>query len=867
MLKLENVSRIYDKHSKNEQVSLNGISLIFPDMGMVFIVGKSGCGKTTLLNLLAKLDFPDTGEIYVDGKSHFTSAEADGYRNGYISIIFQEFNLLNDLTVGENLKLVREINGETMSDGEVEEYLQRVSMGGLASRPVTHLSGGQKQRAAIARALAENPKIVFADEPTGSLDNKNGTAVLEILKALSRERLVVVISHDTEAAQKYADRIIMLSDGRVIEDTVPNPAYVPDAVVTDTEIIIPSDAALSGDIASAINKRGDKKVVRSAEPRYMPFNGAVLDKAAEYKAPPKTKLPHKTAWRLAASKISRHKLRFSVSIVIIAVSLMMFGVSSVLSTYNIGEVFADNFERFSEPGLIISKGEGLPPFGYVSRTWSRNMHPADKKIAENSGVTGGLDEFYVIDYEMYGYGATDTGSDFLRQNFNGYFETTEGRLNSNYGYTVLAGEFPADSQRDENGLLHVAITDYTCFLISAYGAYTADGQSLLNITPALLVGKTLRVKAESIYIAAVIKTDFDNYRELLLKTPAGISDLDAARLEFLVYRYYHRFYVAPGMHEHFYAQTAVYGKRQYMSYSFFNELMSDERNAQSKIVFKDGVTPGAPKPGEIIISAALFRSLFRRDFNPQATEDAVFNEQRYFRDEWQTIRVGGYKVIGVFTGNLSGDALFDGKTPVVFEDTDFATAANGNSLPSSFHIKMPDTRVECIALVNYLDDNTFYQESSLFYFTYNVYNDLTMCATIFRWTGILFAVICVLFIVNFMMSSIRDRQNEMGILRSLGVRGGGVSKIFADQAVIVFLLSAVIAVLGIIIGTFGVNFILQEHFAKTLDTDIINYISLYRLSAPPFIYTLLLLLAITAVATALPTLRLIRMKPADCLRD
>lgn len=227
MLELKDLTKTYKPRKGVPIKALQGVSLSFEERGLVFILGRSGSGKSTLLNLIGGLDFADDGEIIINGKSSkdFKTADYDAYRNTYIGFIFQEYNVLDELTVGENITLALELQHQKANKEKLDNILKEVDLEGYADRKPNELSGGQRQRVAIARALVKNPQIVMADEPTGALDEETGIQVLETLKKLSEDKLVIVVSHDREFAEKYADRIIRLKDGRVSSDTkAGNPA-------------------------------------------------------------------------------------------------------------------------------------------------------------------------------------------------------------------------------------------------------------------------------------------------------------------------------------------------------------------------------------------------------------------------------------------------------------------------------------------------------------------------------------------------------------------------------------------------------------------------------------------------------------------
>lgn len=222
MIELKNVTKFYKSKKGNSTKALNNVNLKFENKGMVFIVGKSGSGKSTLLNLLGGLDSATSGEILVNNQNinEFSASNYDAYRNTYIGFIFQEFNVLEQYNVYENIELSLKLQGKSPSKLEIEDILKKLGLENLENRRINELSGGQKQRVAIARAIIKNPKIILADEPTGNLDKNSSEQIFNILKDISKDHLVIVVSHDNEAANIYADRIIKIEDGCVLTDPI-----------------------------------------------------------------------------------------------------------------------------------------------------------------------------------------------------------------------------------------------------------------------------------------------------------------------------------------------------------------------------------------------------------------------------------------------------------------------------------------------------------------------------------------------------------------------------------------------------------------------------------------------------------------------
>lgn len=222
MLELHNICKNYNSKTSKQVCALNDVNITLGNTGMVFILGKSGSGKSTLLNLIGGLDAPTSGTITVDGvdTAQFSDADFECYRNDYVGFVFQEFNLLSDLTVRENIALAVQLSAGSDVDGKAVAALEQVGLDKkYLDRYVNELSGGEKQRIAIARSIVKDSKLILADEPTGNLDSVNGENIWNILKRLSASKLVVVVSHDGDSAEKYADRIIRIADGAIVSDS------------------------------------------------------------------------------------------------------------------------------------------------------------------------------------------------------------------------------------------------------------------------------------------------------------------------------------------------------------------------------------------------------------------------------------------------------------------------------------------------------------------------------------------------------------------------------------------------------------------------------------------------------------------------
>lgn len=224
MLELKSISKRYNTGGF-EQTAMDHISVAFRDNEFVAILGPSGSGKTTMLNVIGGLDRFDSGDLLVDGIStkKFKERDWDTYRNNRIGFVFQAYNLIPHQSVVSNVELALTLSGVSKSERHERalEALDKVGLKAHANKRPNQLSGGQMQRVAIARALVNDPEILLADEPTGALDSSTSVQVMDLLKEVAKDRLVIMVTHNPELAHQYATRIVELADGQVTADSDP----------------------------------------------------------------------------------------------------------------------------------------------------------------------------------------------------------------------------------------------------------------------------------------------------------------------------------------------------------------------------------------------------------------------------------------------------------------------------------------------------------------------------------------------------------------------------------------------------------------------------------------------------------------------
>lgn len=361
MLKLINITKDYQV--ANHQVhALKGISITFRDNEFVSILGPSGCGKTTLLNIIGGLDHYTSGDLFIDQIStkEFNDRDWDSYRNHRIGFVFQSYNLIPHQTILENVELALTIAGIGKEERlqRAKEVLDKVGLKNEYHKKPNQLSGGQCQRVAIARALVNNPDILLADEPTGALDSTTSIQIMELIKEISKDRLVIMVTHNPDIAKKYSSRIVKLLDGKITADSNP---------VLENELIV----------------KKEEKVIEK-----------------------KSKLSFWTAFKLSARNL-RSKLKRTI-LTCVAGSIGIIGVATVLSVSTGVRSYINDMQEDMLSGNPITISEtGMNLESLLSSTSSSTQTDAIKNSIEDGYInvnrfieylvsqTGSLDSFRI----------------------------------------------------------------------------------------------------------------------------------------------------------------------------------------------------------------------------------------------------------------------------------------------------------------------------------------------------------------------------------------------------------------------------------------------------------------------------------------
>ena len=330
MLELINIKKDYET-GDTKVAALKGINLRFRDCEFVSILGQSGCGKTTMLNIIGGLDKYTSGDLRINGVStkDYKDRDWDAYRNNSIGFVFQSYNLIPHQTVLSNVELALTLSGVSKAERRKRavEALEKVGLGEQIHKKPNQMSGGQMQRVAIARALVNNPDILLADEPTGALDTETSVQIMELLKEISKDRLIIMVTHNPELAMKYSTRIVRLLDGTIVDDTDPY-----------------TEEQLKKDIAEGTDKSGTATANGSAYNSGVSGQGTSISVSkTQRKKKPKTSMSFFTALSLSFNNLMTKKTRTILTA--FAGSIGIIGIALILSISNGIQLYIDRVQR------------------------------------------------------------------------------------------------------------------------------------------------------------------------------------------------------------------------------------------------------------------------------------------------------------------------------------------------------------------------------------------------------------------------------------------------------------------------------------------------------------------------------------------
>lgn len=781
MLSLKNINKDY---GSGEQIvhALKGVSIDFRENEFVSILGQSGCGKTTMLNIIGGLDRYTDGDLVVGGVStkKYKAKDWDAYRNHSVGFVFQSYNLIMHLTVLRNVELALTLSGISKSERKkmAVSALEKVGLKDQIHKKPNQLSGGQMQRVAIARALVNNPDIILADEPTGALDTETSIQVMELLKEVAKDKLVIMVTHNPSLAEQYSTRIIKLSDGEVIDDSNPF-EYDPNS-------------------EGEKNKIQDKKELK-----------------AKRKAKKKKSMSFFTALSLSFRNLSTKKARtiltsFAGSIGIIGIALIL-SLSSGFQTY----VTSMEEETLSSYPLQIDKltmdNEMEAFFGNEDNTNDETEFPDEKKIHTKE----------VLDSIINSYADGVTVNDM--KSFKKFIEDNPKKFDNlingiQYKYSnefnVYSSEYDENKNTKNNPIDFDSTSDVTQGSVNMMFGQTPvwneliDNQELLESQYDVLEGHWPKDKNEVVIVVdeynriddyvlySLGLRSIEDYNKSVEAIVSGkTEEMPNQASEFSFEELLNRTYKLVLTNDYYQKQNGVWVNKssdtKYMKSVLDKSL---DLKVSGIIRIKDGVTATAFGSGGIGYKSELTKYIIDSVNNSDVVKEQMANPD-----------------VSVFTGKkFSGTDTFENNLTML------GVADLDDPASILFYAKGFDEKE---SLVKILDDYNSSRKTDSEKIHYTDYVGLMMSSitTIINSISyVLIAFVTISLVVSSIMIgiityiSVLERTKEIGILRSIGASKRDISRVFNAETLIVGFVAGLIGIIITVLLDIPITMIMKH---------------------------------------------------------
>ena len=866
MIKIDNLTKIYRAKAKTECRAIDGISVTLPDRGLVFILGKSGSGKSTLLNLIGGLDSFDGGDIVSFGNSlaSFCERDYEAYRSSFVSFIFQDYHLIDELTVLENVTLFgsdeidRELLDSTLSTVGMEEYVDRYP---------DELSGGQKQRVAIARGIMKDPRVILCDEPTGNLDRKTSLQILDLLKKLSRDKLVVIVSHNLSEAETYADRIIELADGRIVEDRTKNPSYVDGFEIEDGRATLPYHERMSREELNALNEAIRTGEVREISLRPSGFEESKIEYKEQNEELRLRKLGGKNLFRLF-KKFFFSKYRAAISTILI--SVIMLGVFAVIQSfvkYDAIKALRDTLRK-ENSSLVIERDYTSFPLNiyddlsfldteqtyplYSQTIWLNNTYGSSWDNGKSLSDDKNLSELYI--HESYGLLLCDEEYLLDLWGRDGEITLLAGSLDGAYGSGVLITDYFADSiirHELKNGTSKYLSYDKMIGIFNPVSVNTAC--RIVGI-----IDTDYEEKYKVIFDTFEEYTESDEeitqeeLKEIISENPLYVEFVDDVKINLGI-----AFSLNPDYIDSFSLEETSLVRTYELYFT-----AGDKAVCGSKLNYSCTLTkPLGHKDvtdDEIGLPFDIYNTLFGTDY----TEKDVNILNHVERREVSMKRyIDNDPKKGVVYEKTLTVAFVTSSRAVISEAT-MLEVKRADWQPSRIYIKNPSDVESVFA---FCQENDYHLVSREQKNVQRLDEIISTFADLFKLLELTIIVMIALYLVWFGMRSIRQNGYQIGVIKALGGRGRDVGTIFVLKT---FIIGVVIAAISTFLSVGFIRLADKVLVASIEEVIGMRLTDISIITAIPEVLAVdaLLVIAISFVSALLPTLLLKRIKPVDIIK-
>lgn len=838
MIRVVNVSKSYETQANAKPV-INNVNLSLPQTGMCFILGKSGSGKSTLLNMLGGIISEYDGTIEIDSSniSNKSETEWDVFRNKNFGIVFQDFNLIENFTVFDNLLLPLNIVEREKSDiaAKIDMVLSYVGLLEYKKQKVSHLSGGQKQRVAIARALVKSPKIILADEPTGNLDIRTATEIFQLFKEISKQCLVIIATHDVEAAYEYADEIIEITDGNVEQVSLNKKRYkytfreenevrVKECSYNEIRTAINSfvKAKLS-DLNKADGFDISIKVETEEKTEEVTKNKDIINKSVNKEMP----LSYRNSLRYAVTSIRNKAVKNVFILMLLAIIIMLLFFAVNLNGYQSSRVLWKYCQRYEPKYLTLHKG-----YKYTDSF----LEEQGNYISSGKAYVNTLCKVYNESLLM----PVIWGNSISTNDYNSK-EIKIGVIPKNMDKNCLTvrGRYPENSKE-------IVITDY---LASTLDVECNDSIIINDEEKMQIVGilETDYIQYEA--IEKINSLDFDQYLDFKIINEYEVAIVDQKYIDCK-----NADTVSIDL-----ARSDVYFS-QWESRLIDSNMIYGSIEKVGEIDLKAGTMPNADN--EIIICEEL-AAMFNLDLDNFLVLENSFidlHDEKYNDTYSDTIAMNevfpdGYEVVGVYSDTelnledevqvLLTDRLFNNIKDMYFE----------TYIYNEYFVFNNDIEIDTFEQMNENGIEWTDPSASIVYEFEDSLKSLELYINIVVvFLGVGIALICILLISY----SIKEQAKLLGIMRSVGYTKKDLSRIFFTESIFVGIVSSVIAGIMHAIVTYFCNY----NYATGLEDRPFDLLSFSPINA---IIVSVCCLVVCVLSTIIPVYNLSQKKPFELI--
>ena len=859
MIKIDMLNKIYVSKKRNKCHALRDVNLTLPSQGLVFVLGKSGSGKSTLLNLIGGLDNITSGKIEVDGNdlSKFNEKDFCNYRNTHIGFIFQDYHLIDELTVYENIMLSLDLR--RIEDGDkIKKALEKVDLAGYENRYPTELSGGEQQRVAIARAIVKNPRIILADEPTGNLDTNTANAIIGLLKSLSSQCLILVVSHNLNDAYGYADRIVELKKGKIIDDWSKNPDFCDEVVYKDGQLEYPYDKTLSDKDIQLINSKKDAKIVKRTD-KFVATPNIVDDKR-------KVEIERKNLsfgkeLNISAKFLKNKTFAIVFSSFIISVIMIIMALAQTIISFNAGEIVVQEMQKSDQTSFLINKKVDPKIQAGFDYTYHVEIDDNDIQAFYDSGYTGKI--YPVINVtipvntvrNILGISSMNFGKDLLMKEAFGTLIVDEDFLESRFGEI----DYLAELEDIKSGMI---ITDFLADSILAnnskyYGRSYTD--LLGNYTPSGWSSGYFKISA---VINTNYRTKHKNLFEKVLTGELEESDFytDEDYISFSN-DLYHSLGYTYSLDRDFY-QNAYLTRCVYSS----SKLVINDQ-----IVFIDHSSPyfGVYDESKINFGQKSCTMNYS-DYNKIFGTNFSYNSTSFVPHK---IKITSYRYYDVdnenplYTIELNIDGLHASNDTLMLKKGAYPEIEEIIGKGDTYYNGLYFDGLDNVSGVLSLADTLNYE-----YQSYAIEGIRTMTKAvevfipIFEIIAIFLCVGVVFVLMSFASKMIGDKMHEIGIMKALGAKNSTIGVVFGLQIALIAILTCVLATIGYFVLIDLANVVLVESLKQLAPNRIV--LDLNFLSFKPNIAAINCILTITLsiISLVAPMIKIKNIKPVKIIK-